>query len=282
MDRVGQVALAERFRSMHDARRVLLLPNAWDAGSARLFASLGFDAVATTSGGLAWSLGYPDGEHAPLADVLAVVERIVAVCPLPVSVDLEAGYGDSPDEVHANVRAVVAAGAVGVNLEDGIRHVRLREIPDAAQRISAAREGARAAGVPIVVNARIDAWAVREGPGEGDRVDEAVRRASAYRAAGADCVYPIGLADPAHIATLCARIDGPVNIGARAGLPGLAELARLGVARVSVGTRLATVALAAVRDAASAMRDTGSFESLVSSLGHEDADRLFAETRCAQ
>lgn len=156
MDRREQVERARRFRALHDRRHVLLLPNAWDAASARAFADLGFEAIATTSGGMAWSLGYADGERAPLDEVLDAVRRIVRVTPLPVSVDFEAGYGASPEAVAASVRAMIDAGAVGINLEDGIRHEVLRDIDDAARRIAAAREAAREAAVPIVINARVD------------------------------------------------------------------------------------------------------------------------------
>lgn len=160
MDRQAQIQRAQRFRALHDGSRVLLLPNAWDAGSARVFASLGFDAIATTSGGVAWSLGYADGEQVPLDEVIAATRRMVRATSLPVSVDFEAGYGASPDEVFANVRRVIDAGVAGINLEDGIGHEKLRDIDDAARRIAAARKAASEAGVPIVINARVDTWIV--------------------------------------------------------------------------------------------------------------------------
>jgi 2-methylisocitrate lyase-like PEP mutase family enzyme len=275
MDRREQVERARRFRALHDRRHVLLLPNAWDAGSARAFADLGFEAIATTSGGMAWSLGYADGERAPLDEVLDAVRRIVRVTPLPVSVDFEAGYGASPEAVAASVRAMIDAGAVGINLEDGIRHEALRDTGDAARRIAAACEAARETGVPIVVNARVDAWIVGGGATDPERIDETLRRARAYLAAGADCIYPIALARPDAIARLCAEIDAPVNIGARADLPDLTELGRLGVARVSTATRLATVALSAARDAAQRLRQSGRFDSLDAAFGYADAQRLF-------
>lgn len=275
MDRREQVERARRFRALHDRRHVLLLPNAWDAASARAFADLGFEAIATTSGGMAWSLGYADGERAPLDEVLDAVRRIVRVTPLPVSVDFEAGYGASPEAVAASVRAMIDAGAVGINLEDGIRHEVLRDIHDAARRIAAAREAAREAAVPIVINARVDTWIVGGDAADAERIDETLRRARAYLAAGADCIYPIALARPDVIARLCADIDAPVNIGARADLPGLAELGRLGVARVSTATRLATLALSAARDAAQRLRQSGRFDSLDAAFGYADAQRLF-------
>lgn len=275
MDKHIQIQRAQRFRALHDRRRVLLLPNAWDAGSARIFADIGFDAVATTSAGVAWALGYPDGEGTPLDEVLAVVERIVRVTPLPVTVDFEAGYGDSPEAVAANVHRLIETGAVGINLEDGVRHEYLRDIDDAARRVAAARQAANEAGVPIVINARVDNWMVGGDEDEDTRVAEALRRARAYLEAGADCIYPIGVSSPELIGRLCAAIDAPVNVGVRPGLPDMAELGRLGVARVSAATRLATVAFSAAHDAAKRMRDSGRFDGLDSSLAYGDIQRLF-------
>ena len=276
MDRQAQVQQAERFRALHDRSRLLLLPNAWDAGSARVFADLGFDAIATTSGGVAWSLGHADGETAPLAEVIDAIRRIVRVTPLPVSADFEGGYGDTPAAVAANVRAVISAGVAGINLEDGIRHETLRPIDDAAARIAAAREAAAASGVPLFINARVDNWIIGGSLGEDERLDEALRRARAYLAAGADGIYPIAATRPETIARLCRAIDAPVNIGARPGLPALPELARLGVARVSTATRLAAVALAATREAARRMLESGGFDSLEAGFGYPDMQRLLA------
>lgn len=275
MDRHVQIERAQRFRALHDRRRVLLLPNAWDAGSARVFEALGFDAIATTSGGVAWSLGYADGERAPLEEVIHAIRRIVRVVSLPVSVDFEAGYGESPQAVADSVRAVIDAGAAGINLEDGIRHESLRDVDDAARRIAAARGAARDMGVPIFINARVDTWIVGGGASVTDRIDETLRRARAYLAAGADGIYPIALADPAAIARLCAEIDAPVNVGARAGLPDLAELGRLGVARVSTATRLATFALSAARSAAMELRQSGRVDHLETAFGYADMQKLF-------
>lgn len=254
MDRQTQVQRAERFRALHDRRQVLLLPNAWDAGSARVFDRLGFAAIATTSGGMAWSLGYADGERMPLAEVVAAARRIVRATTRPVSVDFEAGYGDTATEVATSVRAIVDAGAAGINLEDGVAHARLRTPDEAARRIAAAREAARTAGVPIFINARVDCWLVDGAAGAAERLAETIHRARAYLAAGADGIYPIGLADRDRIAALAQAIDAPINVGAQPGLPDLAELGRLGVARVSTATRLAAVALSSARAAAAALR----------------------------
>ncbi|MCC7235761.1 MAG: isocitrate lyase/phosphoenolpyruvate mutase family protein [Bryobacterales bacterium] len=275
MDRQAQIQRAERFRSLHACGQVFLLPNAWDAGSARVFAHLGFGAIATTSAGVAWSLGYPDGEQAPLDEVIASIRRMVRVTSLPLSADFEAGYGGSPEAVAASVRTVIDAGVAGINLEDGIRHQSMRDMDDAARRVAAARHAAVDAGVPIVINARIDTWMVDDEASTSERIADTTRRAHAYLAAGADCIFPIGLADPEVIATLCATIKAPVNIGARAGLPNLAELGRLGVARVSTATRLATAAFASASAAAERLRRTGNFDGLNAALDYEDIQHLF-------
>ncbi|GMU44204.1 MAG: isocitrate lyase/phosphoenolpyruvate mutase family protein [Xanthomonadales bacterium PRO6] len=280
MNRADQHERARRFRALHDGSRVLLLPNAWDAGSACMLSELGFSAIATTSGGMAWSLGYADGERTPLPLVLDTVSRMARATPLPLTVDFEAGFGDDPRAVAESVRAVIEAGAVGINLEDGIRHQMLRPIDAAAARIAAAREAALACGLPLFINARIDAWLV-DGSAcpderEDERVDETLRRARAYLTAGADGIYPIAATRPGTIMGLCRAIHAPVNVGARPGLPTLAELARLGVARVSTATRLAAVALAAAREAARRMLAGGGFDSLDAGFGYPDMQRLLA------
>ena len=270
---VGQ-GLAQRFRELHQTGQPLLLPNAWDAGSAAIFASLGFEALATTSGGVAWSQGYPDGERLPLAELLAVVRRIVRVTSVPISVDFEAGFGETPAQVGESVRALLDTGAVGLNLEDGIAHASLRPLDEAAARIAAARKAADAAAVPAFINARVDNWMVGGADAEA-LFDDAVRRARAYLDAGADGIYPIALADPDTIQRFCAAVPVPVNVGARAGLPDLAALGRLGVARVSTATRLAMVALAAAREAAQSVRDSGRFDGLDARMSYDALQQMF-------
>ncbi len=277
MDTPAQVDRARTLRGLHDRSQILLLPNAWDAGSARLFEQRGFAAVATTSGGMAWSLGYQDGEQAPLAEVLAAIARITRVCSVPVTVDFESGYGSTPQAVAASVRAVIDVGAAGINLEDGMPgHGPLRSVDAAAARVAAARDAATASGVPLVINARVDLW-MHDGAHDADaRMDEAVRRAHAYLAAGADCIYPIGLSDRATLANLVRAVDAPINVAAGPTMPSLQELAQIGVARVSTATRFATLAFAAVAHAANAMRSSGRFDSLASAFTYADAQHLFA------
>lgn len=278
MDVKPQIAQAQLFRQMHDRSKILLLPNAWDAGTARLFEERGFAAVATTSGGMAWSLGYGDGEQTPFTEVVAAIARITRVCSVPITVDLETGYGETAQAMARSVRAVIAAGAVGINLEDGMPgHGPLRAIDDAAARIAAARAAATASGVPIVINARVDLWMHDAGQPADTHLSEAVQRAHAYLAAGADCIYPIGLRDRDTLRAFVRAVDAPVNVAGGAGMPDLHELARMGVARVSTATRLTTLAFAAIDKAAAQMRTSGSFDGLTADFTYADAQALFAQ-----
>jgi len=278
MSPAEQAQLAERFRDMHRGPRLLMLPNAWDAMSARVFVAAGFEAIATTSGGLSWSLGYADGERAPWNEVVAATARIVRVARVSVTADIEAGFGETPDAVKRSVAQIIAAGAVGVNLEDGMLggSVPIRGVSDAAERIRAAREAAKAAGVPIVVNARTDLY-LRNIGDEASRFDETVERGRAYLAAGADCVYPIGLRDPATIGRLVQALGAPINVNVRAGSPSVAELEVLGVARASTASQVALMAMSMTRQIADELRATGRFDQLAPALAQADAQRLFAD-----
>jgi 2-methylisocitrate lyase-like PEP mutase family enzyme len=276
MNRAEQAQQAELFRNQHRGPRLLLLPNAWDAMSARVFVAAGFDAIATTSGGVAWSLGYADGEQTPWAEVVAATARIVRSARVPVTADIEAGYGETADAVMRSVAEIIAAGAVGVNLEDGMPHgpVPIRTVAEAADRIRAAREAANSAGVPIVINGRTDLY-LRNLGDEASRFDETVERGRAYLAAGADCVYPIGLRDPATIGRLVKALGAPININVRAGSPSVVELEALGVARASTASQVALMAVSLTRQVADDLRATGRFDTLAPAMSQADAQRLF-------
>jgi len=224
------VAATDVLRALHLGPPMLVLPNAWDVASARVLAGVpGVRALATTSGGVARSLGWEDGEQTPVEEMLRVVERIAAAVSVPVTADLEAGYGDPA----GTAAAALDAGAAGMNLEDSRGGV-LASVDEQAEIVRAVR----AAAPPIVLNARVDVFL----NGSGD-VGEAVERGNAYLAAGADCVYPIAVREPAAIRALVERIDGPVNILVRPDTP-LEWLERVGVARVTYGAGLAEAALA--------------------------------------
>jgi 2-methylisocitrate lyase-like PEP mutase family enzyme len=276
MNRAEQAQQAELFRNKHRGPRLLLLPNAWDAMSARVFVAAGFDAIATTSGGVAWSLGYADGEQTPWAEVVAATARIVGAARAAVTADIEAGYGETPDAVMRSVAEIIGAGAVGVNLEDGTPHgpIPIRSPADAADRIRAAREAAKAAGVPIVINGRTDLY-LRNIGDEASRFDETVERGRAYLAAGADCVYPIGLRDPATMGRLVQALGAPININVRAESPSVAELEALGVARASTASQMALMAMSMTRQITDELRATGRFDTLAPAVSQADAQRLF-------
>ncbi len=274
----NQIARAQAFRKMHESPPALLLPNAWDAVSARLFEESGFRAVATTSGGLAWSLGYPDGEGAPWAAVLAATRRIVRAVNVPVSADIESGFGATSSIVFNNVREIIAAGVVGINIEDSDLHVKrtLRSLDDAVERIRAARTAADEAGVPIIINARTDVFHVNAGEAS-TRPAEALRRANAYLQAGADCIFLFGHPELPVVAELTKSIKAPVNIVGRAGMPGMKELEALGVARVSTASGISMAALAAVRNVARSLLETGTFNAMTSDVKRADLQQWFAD-----
>ena len=213
---------AAALRSLHVPGDPLILPNAWDAGTARLVERAGFPAVATTSSGVAESLGYADGQRTPVEEVLAAVARVARAVEVPVTADMEAGYGLDDAELAGRV---VEAGAVGLNLEDTDHpnHPALVPADAHAARIARIKQSA-----DLVLNARVDVHL------RGGSTDEALARARAYRDAGADCVYPIGVADEATIAAFV-ELGVPVNVLLLPGAPPIARLAELGVARVSLG-----------------------------------------------
>lgn len=256
-------AKAEAFAAMHQTSRILVLPNAWDAASARIFELEGFPAVATTSAGCSWVLGYPDGERIPLAEMLLLVRRIAATVDVPVSADMEAGYGATPAAVAATVRATLEAGAVGINLEDGAV-AEPGTLVDAGYHAEVIREAARAAegaGVPVVINARVDTY-LRHVGDDSTRFDETVRRANAYLAAGAGCAYVMAVPDGDTIARLAAAIHGPLNVRAGHGAPPIDDLERMGVRRVTFASQPVRATLALLARVARELRTTGTSKSL--------------------
>ncbi|MEU1403099.1 isocitrate lyase/phosphoenolpyruvate mutase family protein [Streptomyces sp. NPDC005728] len=261
------------FRALHVPGRPLVLPNAWDPVSAAVVAEAGAPAVATTSAGLAWALGTADGDRLERDRALAAVARIVAAVRVPVSADIEGGYAADADGVADTVRAVIAAGAVGVNIEDA-RHEAggepLRPVAEQAQRIAAARAAAEEAGVPLFVNARIDTF-LRGAAG----VDLTLERAAAFLAAGADGVFVPGAVDPETVKALVAGIDGPLNVMVGPGAPAVAELAALGVARISAGSGLAQAAHALVRRAARELLREGTYGGLAGGYDYGELNALF-------
>lgn len=261
----GQRERASAFRDLHQRGPILVLPNAWDAASARVFELAGARAIATTSSGVAHALGYPDGEHVPRELMLTIVQRVIATVAVPVSVDLEMGYGRTPAEVAESVRLVVEAGGVGVNLED-----RTEEPEGLAAKIRAVR----GLDLPLFVNARTD-WFLWEKGTPEERFVETVRRARAYEAAGADGLFVPGLIDPATIARLLGEIRLPLNLLTRPGLPPVAELARLGVRRVTIGGGGMCAVVGLTRRIAHGLLVDGTYDVLAGSPSHREVDGMF-------
>ena len=254
---MNPAALAAHFLGLHQGPRILVLPNAWDAASACVFASCGFPAIATTSAGIACSHGYPDGQHIGRTEMLAAVRRIVLAVDVPVTADVEAGYGDRPEDAVGTAREVAECGAVGMNLEDVRTHTELYGLEAQVERIHAAHDAAP----HLVINARTDVYLAGIGAPEL-RFAEAVRRANAYREAGAQCVFVPGVRDHDTIAALVRAIDGPVNILATVGAPSTLALETIGVRRVSVGSGPMRAAMGLVRRIGHELMETGTYDAM--------------------
>jgi len=268
-------AKAASFRVLHSGREILLLPNVWDVASARLIEESGFKAAATSSAGIAFSLGYPDGQRISREEMLAVIARIAKAVRIPVTADVEAGYGKTPEEAGRTARAVVEAGAVGMNLEDAIGDSPsvLVELPLQLEKIRAVREMASRLRIPLVLNARTDMYLLQIGD-PAERYDETVRRLSAFREAGADCVFAPGLRDAPTIGRLVADLKCPVNILAGPGSPSVPELSKLGVARVSLGSATMRATVGCLRRIAEELKATGTYSKLEDAPSHAEMNRM--------
>jgi len=267
---------AEALRRLHAGPRVLVLANAWDVASARIVAAAGSPAVATSSAGVAYALGYPDGQRISRAEMLDMVRRIAVGVIVPVTADMEAGYGATREAAAETARGVLAAGAVGMNLEDTGDDGALLPLELQVERIRAARAAADAVGVRLVINGRTDAFGAPGVP-KGDRPGEAVRRANAYLAAGADCAFVPFVSDRDLVARLAREVEGPLNVlGTPAALP-IPELERLGVRRVSVGSGIARAAYGLARRAALELAGSGTYGALgAGAISYDDMQRLLA------
>jgi 2-methylisocitrate lyase-like PEP mutase family enzyme len=257
---------AEILRKLHQGPPILVLPNAWDVASARIFEKAGFPAIATTSAGVANSLGYPDIERIPRDEMLWMVKRIAQSVSVPVTADVEAGYGDPV----GTARAVLDVGAVGMNLEDSSLDGSLADLAAQVRLIEQVR-----AASDIVINARTDVYLFAVGD-EGTRFDHAVERLNAYRKAGADSLFAPGVRGPETIGRLAKAVNGPLNILATAGVPNIAELERLGVRRVSVGSGPMRAAMGLTQRIAKELKDHGTFASMTEgAMPYKEANELF-------
>jgi len=272
---------AQLFHGLHHNGEPVVLANAWDVASARVVEDAGAAAVATTSAGVAWSLGVPDGDLLSRDRALALVARVAAAVGVPVTADIENGFADKPEGVAETVQGVLDAGAVGINLEDAVyteAGAQLRPVADQAERIAAARQVSDAAGVELFINARIDTY-LRAVGDPATRLDATLERAAAFVAAGACGIFVPGVVDPATISALVEALDVPLNILAGPGAPPIPALAALGVARVSLGSSIAQAAYDLAGRAAREAFTTGTYESLNRSLDYQQLNSLLASRK---
>jgi 2-methylisocitrate lyase-like PEP mutase family enzyme len=268
-----QAEKAEKLRQLHHGPKILVLPNAWDAASARIFEEAGFPAIATTSAGVAFSLGYPDGQHIPRDEMAAAVKKIVSHVRVPVTADLEAGYED----VAKTAMGAIEAGAVGLNLEDmdygapgGLVSTALQ-----VEKIKTVRRVGESLGVRLVINARTDQYLAEIGE-PSTRFARACERLHAYIAAGADCVFAPGVTDEATVSRLVAELKFPLNVLAQPPSPTVPRLQELGVARVSVGAGIMRAALGLTQRAARELRKTGTYTAMFEgAMPWAEANELF-------
>jgi 2-methylisocitrate lyase-like PEP mutase family enzyme len=272
MDRHRQEAMAAAFRAMHRGERILVLPNAWDVASARVFEATGFGAIATTSAGIAFTLGYPDGQRISRQEMLGAVRRIATAVKVPVTADVEAGYGDRPEDAARTAREVAEAGGVGMNLEDATGDPKkpLLDLTLQVERVKAVQETAREV---VVLNARTDVYLLQLETPE-TRYDAALRRLAAYRDAGADCVFVPGLHDTKIIERLVKDLQCPVNILVGPGAPAVPELEKIGVARVSVGSGAMRATLGLARRIAEELSTSGTYATLEGAISYADVNRM--------
>jgi 2-methylisocitrate lyase-like PEP mutase family enzyme len=260
MDMTARGRKAEELRKLHSGPRMLVLPNAWDVASARVLEELGYPAIATTSAGVAFALGYPDGQRVTRDEMLEVVARIARAVRVPVTADMEAGYGTTLTDMAKTAKAIVAAGAVGLNLEDVTGETESSQVNTElqAEKIRTIRETSASLGVPLVVNARTDIYLMPIGP-EATRFERTVERLRAYRAAGADCVFAPGVSERGLIEKLVKAVAAPLNILVTPGCPPIPELEKLGVRRASIGSGVMRSTLGLVRRVGRELLEKGTY-----------------------
>jgi 2-methylisocitrate lyase-like PEP mutase family enzyme len=275
LDRAETAERARVFRSLHQGERMLVLPNAWDVITARVFESGGFPAVGTTSFGIARAHGFRDGDNAAREVTLAMAGRMAAALTVPLSADIEGGYGETPEEVERQALLLIEAGVVGFNVEDG-------QAPAATPLADAARHGAKiaalkaagaAAGVPVFVNARTDVFWLRTHTGAA-ALDEALRRAETYLRAGADGIFIPGLVDRDAIGRAVQALDAPLNVLAGPRTPTGPELAALGVKRLSLGSGPVRATLGLLRRLGHEVGERGTYDFLEGAIAYDEANAL--------
>jgi 2-methylisocitrate lyase-like PEP mutase family enzyme len=271
-----QAEKAARFLELHHAPKLLVLPNIWDPLGARLLQGLGFPAVATASASVAFSLGHDDGERIAFTTMCDVIARIAASVDVPVSADIERGYATTPEAIAANMQRVLVAGAVGINLEDSIvEGGALQPIAAQCRTIRAVRNVADAAGVHLVINARTDVFLERSRAKPKQRLQAPIERAQAYLEAGADCIYPVGLADLDGLVRLQRETGAPINVYASANAPSIADLEAAGIARLSLGPGLLRACVTTMKRVCEDLQRGGNYDSVTRDAMTSDDIRRF-------
>ncbi|HUO17144.1 MAG TPA: isocitrate lyase/phosphoenolpyruvate mutase family protein [Verrucomicrobiae bacterium] len=274
------VQKAEALKQLHSAAQPLVLVNVWDIASARIVEEAGFPAIATSSAGIAFAQGFPDGQKIKPARMFDVVAQIAQAVRVPVTADVEAGYGSRPEDAARTARQVIEAGAVGMNFEDatGNDEHPLFELALQLERIRAIRETCNQLRVPLVLNARTDVYLAQVGEPSA-RYDETIRRLRAFRDAGADCVFVPGLRDAATISRLVVDLACPVNILGGPGSPSISELAALGVKRISLGSGPMRVTLGLVRRLAAEVNSEGTYKAMEGAPSHAEMNSILRQNR---
>jgi len=268
-------AKAQRLLELHAGPDILVMANAWDVVSTVTLADMGFPAIATTSAGIAFARGYPDGEIIPRGEMIGEIKRMAGAIDIPLTADLEAGYGKTPEDVAETVTLALAAGAVGANIEDSYPDHKDRQYEpgEATRRIEAARAAAEAAGVHFVINARCDSFR----PGRKRTpalIDDAVMRLNAYFGAGADSLYTPWVGDADTITELVRQLDGPLNILAGPNTAPVPELKKLGVKRVTTGGGLYRSCLGYMEKAGRELQEPGTYNYIDGAIAHAAIDKL--------
>jgi len=268
---------ASLFRQLHEGASILVLPNAWDVASAKIFSALAFPAIATTSSGIANCLGYPDGENISLDEMLFMIKRIVKAVDVPVTADIEAGYTNDMKELSRTIASVIGLGVVGINLEDSSGSNELVDVDLHAEKIRTVRETASSYGADLFINARVDVY-LRDVGEPQERFRHTIDRAHAYRAAGADCIFIPSVVDERLIGSLVKNIPGPINILAVANTPPIEVLEKLGVARVSTGSGPARACATLTRRIGRELLDQGTYSSFTQgAMTYKEMNSLFPQ-----
>lgn len=273
----NQRQLALDFQKLHHDDALFILPNAWDAGSAYIFEKAGYKSVATTSAGIAYSLGYADGEVITFDDLLRVIHQITRRISVPLSVDIERGYATTAHDVAANVRSVIEAGAVGINIEDGYpgNEPYLESVSEQVQKISHIAALKKELDIPFVINARTCTCLLQIGD-EATRISSVIERCNAYASAGADCIFIPGALDQKTVATLVQQIDAPINILATPSFDDIEAMQTIGVRRLSLGSGPVRTAYATLISLASSIQNNHNLDSLFGhSFSYAEANHFF-------